>query len=132
MHRLDPLPSYLYDKYHTCFLMLAFIHSVVIFYHFFVRKGSEKYSEIYSLYTRYTCFLCKDISVNPCHAGCFYVLHSSSIFIQPTGTIPVIRIYSQADLKTMWILISWLLRSQLIWTYYVFKMGYIWVQHEKG
>ena len=33
-----------------------------------------------------------------------------------------ISMYLQAEGKTVWILISWLLRSQLIWIYTVFKM----------
>ena len=39
--------------------------------------------------------------------------------------IPVIRVYLQAEWKTVWILISCLLRSQLIWIYTVFIIGCI-------
>ena len=39
----------------------------------------------------------------------FYVLHSSSIFIQLTCSIPIISMYLQGRQKTMWILISWLI-----------------------
>ena len=103
------------------------------FYINFVRKGSGKYSEIYSfVHLIYTCLLDNDLSVNPYHAGYFKVLHSSPIFIQLACSIPVISMYLQAGLKTVWILISWLLRNQLIWIYTVFKIDCIRVQQEKA
>ena len=39
--------------------------------------------------------------------------------------------YIQAYSKTVWILISWLLRSQLIWSRTILKSRYIWGQHVK-
>ena len=62
---------------------------------------------------------------------CFTLL---PIFIQlyVACRIPVISMYLQVQWKTVWILIGWLLRSQLIWIYMVFKIGYICIQHDKG
>ena len=60
--------------------------------------------------------------LNPELAAYFYVLHSSLIFIQITNRIPVISLFLHAEWKTVWIQISWLHRSQLIWIYTVFKI----------
>ena len=48
------------------------------------------------------------IFFNPCHAEYLHVLHSSPIFILLTGTIPVVSMGLQAELKTVLILIRWL------------------------
>ena len=40
--------------------------------------------------------------------------------------------YTKKEYKTVWILISWLFRSQLIWICTVLKSGYIRVQQDKG
>ena len=45
---------------------------------------------------------------NPCHDDYFYVLHSSPKFILATYSIPVLSMYFQSKLKTVWLLISWL------------------------
>ena len=58
---------------------------------------------------------------NPYHAGYFYVLHSSPIFAYLKCSIPAIGVHLKAEWKIVWILISWLLRSQLIWIYNDFK-----------
>ena len=39
---------------------------------------------------------------------------------------PVTSMYFHVEWKAIWILISWLLRSHMIWTYTVFKMGYMY------
>ena len=55
------------------------------------------------------------LNVNPYHdAGYFHVLHSS-LYDSYHG------MYKQAEWKTVWILISWLLRSQLIRIYTCFQ-----------
>ena len=62
--------------------------------------------------------------VKPCNPEYFYVLRSSPIFIKSTCQIPLINMSLQAAPKTVWILISWLLRrSKLISIYTVFKRG---------
>ena len=51
----------------------------------------------------------------------YIILHSSQIFLLLICRIPVNSML-QAKWKTVWILISWLLRSQLIWVYTVLKI----------
>ena len=46
--------------------------------------------------------------INPCHAEYFHVLHSSSILILLTYSIPIVSLYFQSEWKTRWIPISWL------------------------
>ena len=77
--------------------------------------------------------------VTPYHAGYFYVPHPHSfhIFIQSNCMIPFFGMYLQAEWKTVWILISWLLRSQLIRIHTVFYLRIytlygIRVNHVKG
>ena len=61
------------------------------------------------------------IKMNPAYYGYFYLLHSYQFLFQYTCTVTVISMFLQAKWKTVWILISWLLRSQLIWICTVFK-----------
>ena len=49
----------------------------------------------------------------------------STIFILLSCRVSDIKVYLQVEWKIVWIMISWLLRSQLIWIYTVFEMGYI-------
>ena len=51
-------------------------------------------------------------------------LHSSQIVMELSCKIPLIGMHLQAELKTVCILISWLLGSQLFWIYTVFKTEY--------
>ena len=78
-----------------------------------------------------SCWVCHQIppcswtELNPCHAECFYeLLHSSPIFVLLFCNILVVSLYFQSEFKTVWIQISWLPWSQLIWIYIVFKKGY--------
>ena len=73
--------------------------------------------------------------VNTCHAEYFHALLSFPIFIQLICQNSVISMYSQAEWKTVWILISWFLRSHLIWIFTVFQNGIYgisWFSMKKG
>ena len=62
-----------------------------------------------------------------------YVWENPSKYKGITCRIPVVRMFLQVEWKTVQILISWLLRSQLIRIWTVFKTWYdIWAQHGKG
>ena len=52
----------------------------------------------------------------------------STIFILLICRVSDIKVYLQEEWKIVWIMISWLFRSQLIWIYTVFELGYIQVK----
>ena len=59
--------------------------------------------------------------LNPCPAEYIKMLRPFKIFSQPDYLIQIIDINSHTELQTVQIQISWLLRSQLIWSYTVCK-----------
>ena len=73
----------------------------------------------WSLKTGFTVW--SNCNINSYHAR-YFMYYFPPIFIDSSYNM-----YLQVEWKTVWILISWLLRSQLIWIYTVFKTAYFGV-----